>query len=152
MGLCLAAVLLACAALHAEDAEDPGRATPSDLEAYGAKPVDPDALETGTRDPDDLPVEPEPPDPDTGPLALPGQDEWEETDDADVAAARAALRQAQARAEQAIGSYRRMIRRNHPRGEARAEIVRERNEALEAVERAKAKLRRIDPSVPADAR
>jgi hypothetical protein len=42
-----------------------------------------------------------------------------------------------------------MRRANHPRGEARAEIERERERALAALERAKQTVRDVDPGVPA---
>jgi hypothetical protein len=121
------------------------------------QPRDVDALEDDTEDPsghegrthalDEHPVE----SPEGAPMAieLPGQADWAPTDDPEIAAARETLRDAQAAARAALERYAEMQRANYPRGEARAEIVSERERALAALARAKQALRDVDPGVPA---
>jgi hypothetical protein len=65
------------------------------------------------------------------------------TEDPEVAAARERLRKAQARAETLDHRYADMRRTNYPRGEERAELIREREAALVALVRAEEHLREV---------
>lgn len=69
---------------------------------------------------------------------------WTPTRDPELQRLRAAYRAASERAEAAIARYDEMRDENHPRGEARLEIVRERNAAIEALREATAALQRAD--------
>lgn len=117
------------------------RATAGDPEAT-AEASDPDARETGSRRLGDLPESP----PHAGPIPFetPSPASWAPSSDPDVLAARERYRRALRRARQAIAEYDEMRDQNHPRGEPRLRIERERDASIEALRKAKEALARLE--------
>lgn len=125
---------------------------------------DPDDMVTGSEDPDGMVVGAEQlgaheghsygeqdlkqvaPDAGASPIEMEGQAEWTATNDPKLITARRELVRAQDRARQADTRYGDMIRRQYPTGAAREEIVRERDEAMAALESAKQKVRELQGS------
>jgi hypothetical protein len=73
-------------------------------------------------------------------IEVSGQSSWELTNDPAVQAARDNLVKAQERASAARTTYGDMMERNYPRGQARLDIVKERDTSMQALEKAKAAL------------
>jgi hypothetical protein len=142
---------------HEEGSEDPndmvvGSRDPNDmvvgsenLDDHEAHSEDPDSMVTGSQQMADHEATSEnladlhPASPDRGFQAIdvPGQSSWESTTDPEILAARENLVRAQQRAASARTAYGDMIRDNYPRGEARLEIVQERDASMQALEKAK---------------
>ncbi len=154
----LAPALLLAAGSQAEDgaAGSPGdpdrhRGETIDPEKRGAIPSDPDARVESPSDLEefesDLEARTEPIDEGERDAAV-----VRPTPDEEIEAARRRVVAAHERLAEARERYGRMQRDNYPRGDARAEIIAERDAAREALDRAMEALRELDPSAPAATR
>jgi hypothetical protein len=159
------------------DSMDDHMAQSENLDDHLAESSSPDDLEVGSENLDDSTVESRSPDeqivesgrmenhegsasnlsdlkqdaPDRGAeeIAMPGQNDWDESSDPTVIAARKRLVDAQQRASAARERYGKMMQTNYPRGTAREEIVQERDASMQALAEANAALRDTDGGVPA---
>lgn len=117
----------------------------------GVRPGDPDDRPAAPGGIDDREIRPKrlselPRERRPGPLDFPRPDpeSWAPTDDPQVERLRSEYLAARERADSAIAEYDEMRDENHPRGEPRLEIVRERNAAIDALREAAEALRRAE--------
>jgi hypothetical protein len=118
----------------------------------------PDSLVTGTQEMqnhegrtyDASDLSEEAPDKGYESIMVPGQASWTPSSDPAVVVARRKLVRAQQRASAAMARYGQMMEDDFPRGAARLEITQERDDAMKALEAAKAELESVDGGVPAN--
>jgi len=151
---------------HEEGSENPDSMLTGseDPDASIAHSEDPDDMVTGSEDPDSMVegaqqldaheghaygeqnLKESAPDAGAVPIEMEGQASWTATNDPKLITARRELVRAQERARAADTRYGNMIRTQYPTGAAREEIVRERDEAMAALEAAKQKVRDLQGS------
>jgi hypothetical protein len=149
---------------HQDGSEDPDGMTvgSGDPEKDLEGSEDPDGMTDGSEDPDAMVTGAEnidrheensqdltnlhvaAPDPGDEPIEVSGQSRWAPTADPEVVIARDNLIRAEKRATAARTAYGNMIETNYPAGDARIRIINERDEAMQALEKAKSALAAAD--------
>lgn len=121
-------------------------------DSLDAKSHNPDDMVVGSENPDGLDgrsyglqnLKTESPDPGDVPIEMEGQHGWTATTNPELIVARRNLVRAQEQARAAGTRYGDMMRTDYPTGSAREEIIRERDAAMAALEKAKEAVRAIE--------